>query len=171
MNIVLVGMPGSGKTAIGKLIAAELQREFLDVDEWIAATTGRDTSDHLAELGDNGFLDFECEISKQIQLANGVIATTGSNPLRADGINHLRKDSITIWMDVPLEIIEARVGKRKDGDTRIVGAQTMTFPEILAWRIKEYEKNHDLRFVVDREKPKAENAALLLQLLKNKNVC
>ena len=171
MNTIFVGMPGSGKTTIGKLVARELAREFVDVDKFIATTTGRDTADHLAELGDDGFLDFESETSRQINLEKGVIATTGSNPLRREGIEHLRRDGVTIWMDVPLELIEKRVGKRADGDSRIVGAQTMTLPEILAWRKKEYEKHHDLRFQLEEEKPKEEVAEMVLQLLRENNVC
>jgi len=170
MNIVFIGMPGCGKSRLARMIANKLGRPFVDVDEFIFQETGKDSAEHLAQLGDDKFLDFESEISQRINMENGVIATTGSNPLRQEGIDHLRKNAITVWLDVPIEIIEARVGKRKDGDSRIVGAQTMTFPEILSWRLTAYQNNHDIHFQLGKECPKQIIARRILNLLQQHGI-
>lgn len=169
-NIVLIGMPGSGKTKIGKLLAEKLNMDFVDIDEYIIEQTGRDTAEHLVELGDEAFLDFEANITKMLDKQNTVIASTGSVPLREDGIGHLRKNGILVWMDIPLEIIAERVKGRADGDSRIVGAQTMTLDEIRAFRLKKYEENHDLYFTITEELHPEETLNLLMNFLKENEV-
>lgn len=169
-NILLIGMPGSGKTAIGREVAKKMKKPFVDIDELILVLTGKDSAEHLKKLGDEKFLDFESKIAQKIKIKNGVIAASGSVPLRKIGIEHLKKDAITIWMDIPLNIIEARVKKRSDGDSRIVGAEKMTFNEILEWRKKTYQENHNIYFTLEEEKPKLEVVEMLLSLLRKNGI-
>jgi len=170
MNIVFVGMPGTGKSTIGKKIAEKLNKPFVDVDNFILAATGIDTADHLEKMTDDEFLDFEAKMVQGIEVKDGIIATSGSVPLRKQGIDYLRKNAVTIWMDVPLSIIKGRLGARSDGYARIVGAQKMTFEEILNWREKEYQKNNDIRFTLDKEMPKDDVVEMIFNLLKKNNI-
>ena len=163
-------MPGSGKTRIGEILAEELGREFIDVDEFILQETGQDSAEHLTRLGDQKFLEFEAEIVQKIHIENAVIATSGSVPLVSVGIEHLKKNGIVIWLHPPLESIEKRVAKRKDGATRIVGAQTKTLAEILAWRGAEYQRHQDLIFEIKSEMPKKEVAQKLVDFLREKEI-
>ena len=164
-KILLIGMPGSGKTTIGRIIAKKLKKDFIDFDEYIFRVTGKDSAEHLAELGDEKFLDFEAEIAERINGDNLVIASSGSVPLQRRGINHLRKNAKTVWIDVPLEIIKNRVKQRADGNTRIVGAQTMTFEEILQYRLKKYQQNHDIHVSLKKEMTPEKVADLILKKL------
>ena len=150
-NILLIGMPGSGKTTIGKSLAGKLNMSFVDVDEFILKQTGKDSAEHLQELGDEAFLDFEEGIAKKIKVNNTVIATSGSVPLRKDGIEHLKKNAVSIWLDVASETLEKRVKNREDGDSRIVGAQSKTLEDIFEWRKKAYQKNHSVRIKITDE--------------------
>lgn len=136
-------MPGSGKTKIGKLLAAELGREFVDVDEFIAHETGRDSAEHLEELGDEKFLEFEARLAQKIDAKNAVIAASGSVPLQPTGIEHLKKNAFAVWLRPPLATIAAHIGHRQTGDSRIVGAKTMTLAKIWEWREKAYTKHHN----------------------------
>ncbi|MFH0833977.1 MAG: shikimate kinase [Patescibacteria group bacterium] len=169
-NVILIGMPGSGKTRIGKILAEKLGRPFVDVDEFIFAETGKDSAEHLAELGDEKFLEFEAKLVQKIETANAVIATSGSVPLVDKGIEFLKKNGAVVWLRPPLEFIEKRVAQRRDGATRIVGAQTKTLAEILAWRESEYHKHQDLIFVIESEMPKEAAAEKLLEFLRAERI-
>ena len=149
MNILLIGMPGSGKTTIGKMLADKLQREFIDVDGFILAKTGKDSAEHLTELGDADFLQFEAELVKKIQVKNAVIAASGSVPLVPSGIEYLKKNAFIIWLKPSLDILKKHVNERTDGATRIVGLQTKTFEEIWEWRTQEYQKHHHAILEID----------------------
>jgi shikimate kinase len=169
MNILLIGMPGSGKTQIGRLLARKLDCDFIDVDELILQETGKDSAEHLAELGDAEFLKFEAALVRKIETENAVIATSGSVPLVKEGIEYLKKNAFAIWLKPPLEILKKRVDKRADGDTRIVGMQSKTFEEIWEWREKEYQKHHHAVLEIGEEVPKEEVVEKLIEILK-KNV-
>jgi len=164
-NLILIGMPGAGKTTFGREVASSLSKDFLDFDEFILAQTGRDTAEHLAEMGDDQFLDFERDLACRVEGKNLVIASSGSVPLRDDGINHLKKSGPTLWIDTDLQIIKKWVPARPDGDSRIVGADKMSFEEILAWRRKSYQQHADFHFQIDREKSVAEIVAELLDFI------
>jgi len=166
MNIILIGMPGSGKTRIGQILATKLGRKFVDVDDFILAETGKDSAEHLAKLGDAKFLEFESELVRRIDAENAVVATSGSVPLVPAGINFLKKNGVVIWLRPPLESIEKRVASRRDGATRIVGAQSKTLAEILEWRESEYLKHQNLIFKIEPEMPKELVAAKLIERLR-----
>ncbi|MFH1375391.1 MAG: shikimate kinase [Patescibacteria group bacterium] len=170
MNILLIGMPGSGKTKIGKLLAEKLGREFIDVDEFIEEISGKDVAEHLAALGDAEFLRFEAELVQKIDVDAAVIAASGSVPLVPEGIEHLKKNAFAIWLKPDHSIIEKRIGDRSDGKSRIVGAQTMTLQEIWEWREKEYAKHHHAILELQKEAPVAEMTEQVLDILKANNV-
>lgn len=164
-NILLIGMPGCGKTVIGKILAKKMHKNFIDVDEFIFEVTGKDSAEHLNKLGDERFLDFESEIVQKINKQNTIIASSGSVPLREKGLKHLQKNAITIWIDVPLSLIKKRIKNRSDGSTRIVGAQTTIFEEILNWRHKKYAKNHDIHYKLKEEISAKTNTEEILKLV------
>jgi len=165
-NVVLIGMPGCGKTTVGRILAEKMQKKFIDIDDLIIETTGKDAAEYLAELGDEGFLSFESKIAEGVDQDNAIIACSGSVPLEETGMSHLKEGAIVVWMDVPLELIKKRVGDRSDTTTRIVGAQTMTLDEILRLRHEKYNENKDIQFIVtDGEIPAEENADKIFTLL------
>jgi len=163
-------MPGSGKTRIGKMLAQKLECDFIDVDEFIVVKTGKDSAEHLAELGDAEFLKFEAELVKKINVEDTVIATSGSVPLVVEGIEHLKKNAFAIWLKPPLEILKKRIDKRADGDTRIVGMQSKTFEEIWEWREKEYQKHHHAVLEIGEKASKEEVVRKLIEILKKNAV-
>ncbi|MCF7836618.1 shikimate kinase [Candidatus Gracilibacteria bacterium] len=170
MNILLIGMPGSGKTRIGKMLARKLECDFIDVDEFILQETGKDSAEHLTELGDAEFLKFEAVLVKKINVENTVIAASGSVPLVAEGIEHLKKNAFAIWLRPPIEVLKKRVTARRDGATRIVGMQTRSFEEIWAWREVEYQKHHHAILETSEETPKEEVVEKLIEILKKNAV-
>ncbi len=102
-NIVLVGMPGSGKTTVGKLLAKELGREFIDTDEIIKSENG-DIAEIFNTKGESGFRNIETDVIKRVSALQGkVIATGGGAVLRQENIDFLRLNSKIYFLDRPLE--------------------------------------------------------------------
>ncbi len=106
-NIVLVGMPSSGKSTIGKLLAEELGREFIDTDEIIKSENG-DITAFFKEKGESGFRDIESEVIKRVSAMQGkVIATGGGSVLRRENVDFLKMNSKIYFLDRPLENLVA----------------------------------------------------------------
>lgn len=131
-NIILMGPPGCGKTTVGKILAKEFKKSFIDIDDYMEEKNNRTVASVLDELGDDKFLDFEAEQTFSINVENHIISTTGSSPLRPKAMQHLHKNGIVVYMDTPVEIIEARLHEMKVD--RIVGMKTQSIKEILDWR-------------------------------------
>lgn len=103
-NIVLTGMPGSGKSTVGKLLAEELGRPYLDTDTLIEEKTGKTPGQIILSQGEAAFRDVETEIIRQISPENGsVIATGGGVVLRKENVDLLRMNGKIVFLDRPLE--------------------------------------------------------------------
>ncbi len=104
-NIVLIGMPSSGKSTVGRLLADALGREWIDSDDCIVETAGRSISDIFTQDGEAAFRDLESEvIERQIANRNGlVVATGGGAILRDSNLDALRRNGRLVFLDRPLK--------------------------------------------------------------------
>lgn len=104
-NIVLVGMPGSGKTTVGKLLAEKLGFDFLDTDDEIVKKHGNIT-DIFASKGEKVFRDYESSVIKEVSSLQGkVIATGGGAVLRKENTDLLKRNGKIYFLDRPLHKI------------------------------------------------------------------
>lgn len=104
-NIVLIGMPGSGKSTIGKALSEALGKEFVDTDEIIVKEHGV-ISDIFEKRGEKYFRDLEAVAVKSVALKNNlVIATGGGAVLRGENVDYLKSNGFVIFLDRPLEDI------------------------------------------------------------------
>ncbi len=103
-NIVLCGMPGSGKSTVGALLAKELGRPFIDTDSLIIEQTGTEISDIFANQGEKVFRDIEEEIirEKVLPISGAVIATGGGAILRENNVRALKQNGKLFFLDRPL---------------------------------------------------------------------
>ena len=103
-NIVLVGMPGSGKTAIGAALAASLGRRLVDTDEVIAESTGMSIPDLFAEKGEAYFRELERRTVRELGAKSGLIISTGGG-VPMDERNHgpLRENGRVYYIERPLD--------------------------------------------------------------------
>ena len=105
-NIVLYGMPSSGKTTIGKFVADLLNREFIDTDEEIFKKTGRTPSDIINTDGEYFFRNIETEVVKEISSKSGVvIATGGGAVLREENVDALKLNGVLIYLKRDLRLL------------------------------------------------------------------
>lgn len=105
-NVVLIGMPGSGKTTLGKRIAEALGRTFIDLDILTAAREGRSIEEIFMESGEGYFRDCEERCVRQVSvLGNAVLSTGGGVVLRKANVEELRKNGYLVFIDRSLEKI------------------------------------------------------------------
>jgi len=108
-NIVLIGMPGSGKSTLGVILAKTLGVEFIDTDILIQKTKGRLLQDMIEQDGITAFLDIERDTILSLNVTNTVVATGGSAVLREQSMQHLKNNGVIVWLSLPCSIIERRV--------------------------------------------------------------
>ncbi|MBQ5841336.1 MAG: AAA family ATPase, partial [Clostridia bacterium] len=103
-NIVLVGMPGCGKTTVGRELADKLGMDFLDTDEEIERQTGRAVQEIFSTEGESAFRDIEERIVHQVSARlHTVIATGGGVILREENCRILRENGVLYFLDRPLD--------------------------------------------------------------------
>lgn len=110
MNICLIGMPSSGKSVLGKILAKKRQMRFLDLDTLIQKNTGKLLREIIEEKGREGFLRIEEETGASLSVENTVIAPGGSICYGEKAMKHLQKIARVIFLDLPYEEMEKRIG-------------------------------------------------------------
>ena len=117
-NIVFIGMPGSGKSTVGRALAALLSREFLDLDDWVTARAGKSISAIFAEEGEPAFRALESDaVRTAAELRGRVIATGGGCVLRQENMRLLGEHGLLIFLDRTPDLLMPS-GSRPLADTR-----------------------------------------------------
>ncbi len=105
-NIVLIGMPSSGKSTVGDILRDRLKRDFYDTDTIIRERFGDEIPEIFKKLGEEGFRKLESEAVREISSVCGaVIATGGGVPLRRDNVNALKKNGKLFYLDRPIRLL------------------------------------------------------------------
>jgi shikimate kinase len=112
-SIVMVGMPGCGKSALGKRLAPRLGLPFLDVDEEIERAAGKTVKEIFADHGESSFRDGERKVIARL-LASGpqVLATGGGALMNAETRANIRRSGVSIWVKADAALLVRRVTKR-----------------------------------------------------------
>ncbi len=99
-NIVLTGMPGSGKTTVGKVLAKRLGRKLVDTDKVIVEEQGRPITEIFAEIGEEGFRNLETDVIRRVSKETGcIIATGGGAILRTENVDALKSNGAVVFLD------------------------------------------------------------------------
>lgn len=143
----MIGMPGSGKSTVGVLLAKALGCLFTDVDLLISHKAKKPLQRILDEDGLEAFLALEEEVGSRLYAENTVIATGGSMVLSDKAMRHLKTLGTVVYIDVPFEEIERRVTNIK---TRgIVFHPNETLADVYRERKPLYERWADLTVKVE----------------------
>lgn len=112
-NIILIGMPGAGKSTIGVILAKTLGMDFLDSDLVICRETGKTLQRILDEDGLTAFLRLEEQIVCGLTPQKTVLATGGSVPMSDNAMEHLKNQGTVIYLEVGLEELRTRLSNIK----------------------------------------------------------
>ena len=148
-NIVLIGMPGAGKSTVGVLLAKTLGYAFLDTDLVIQEQEGRLLQDLVDELGVEAFLDREADAICSVDCDRTVIATGGSVVCRDGAMEHLKDLGRIVYLQLPLEELERRLHNISTRGIAMAPGETLA--HIYDYRSPLYQKYADLTVAVDRQ--------------------
>lgn len=141
-NITLIGMPASGKSTIGVLLAKRLGYSFVDVDIVIQEKTGRLLKEIIAREGPEGFLRVEEQVNAGLEVRHSVIAPGGSVIYGERAMQHLKKISEVVYLKLSYEELEHRLGDLTDRG--VVLREGMTLRDLYEERRPLYEKYADI---------------------------
>jgi shikimate kinase len=114
-SIVLVGMPGSGKSAIGRRLAPRLDLQFVDADEEIERAAGKTIKEIFAEHGEAYFRSGERKVIARLLTAGPQVLATGGGALMSeDTRSNIRRSGVSIWVKADLPVLVRRVAKRSN---------------------------------------------------------
>ena len=143
-NIVLIGMPSSGKSSIAKRLAAKLQKEFLDSDALIEEKIAMKIKDFLNKDNEKEFRDIETDVIKDISKKNNLVISTGGGVIkRKENMDALRKNSVIIFIDRPLNLLQAT-------NDRPLSSNRNDLQKLYLERYELYEKYSDIKVVNDK---------------------
>ena len=141
-NITLVGMPASGKSTVGVLLAKRLGYSFVDVDIVIQEKEGRLLKEIIAEEGLNGFMEVENRVNAGLSVHNSIIAPGGSVIYGEEAMEHLKEISTVVYLKLSYEAVEARLGNLVDRG--VVLKDGMTLRDLYEERVPYYERYADI---------------------------
>ena len=146
-NIVLIGMPGVGKSTIGVILAKVLGYQFIDTDLVIQKEEGQLLKDIIAKVGPEGFIEVENRINASIEAENSIIATGGSVIYGRKAMEHLSTIGTIIYLSLPFEELEKRLSDIKGRGVVLKEGQTLK--DLYYERTPLYEKYADI--VIDEK--------------------
>lgn len=140
-NIILVGMPGSGKSTLGILLAKKIHYGYIDSDSVIVAKEGKLLPELISEFGNEGFLELEARVNASITANRCVIATGGSAVYRGDVIEKMKENGIVVYLKISYDEVESRLGDLKKRG--VVLKDGFTLRDLYNERAPLYEKYAD----------------------------
>ncbi|MBR6574271.1 MAG: shikimate kinase [Clostridia bacterium] len=136
-NIILIGMPGSGKSSVGVVLAKALGYDFLDGDLLIQSREGALLQELLDSRGTEAFLDLEGEVLSSIRCQRTVIAPGGSCVCRAKAMEHLRSLGTVVYLRLSYDEMAGRIHNLATRGIALAPGQTLK--QVYDWRVPLYE--------------------------------
>ena len=158
-NIVLIGMPGVGKSTVGVVLAKALGYQFVDADLLIQEAEGKLLSELIEEHGTDGFIEIENRVNSQIQTHRSVIATGGSVVYGKEAMEHLKSIGTVVYLKQNLRVLQRRLRNLKGRGVVLKEGQTLV--DLYKERTVLYEKYADI--TVDQYKQSIEQTLKALR--------
>ena len=141
-NIILIGMPGAGKSTVGVVLAKSLGFTFMDSDLLIQDKYKKLLHEIIEERGIEGFWQVENEVNAGIETENAVIATGGSVIYEAEAMEHLKSIGTVVYLKLSCEELAIRLGDLNERGVTLKPGQDLT--GLYEERIPYYEKYADV---------------------------
>ena len=156
-KVILIGMPGCGKSTVGKLVSKELNLNFFDMDKYIENMTSR-TIPQLFEQGEDYFRDFETLACKELSEKSDILISSGGGVIkRKENIEILKKEGYIIFIDRPLEELlnDVDISTRpllKDGREKLIKLYEERYELYKSSADKIVKNDKDIREIVEKVK-------------------
>lgn len=137
-NIILIGMPGSGKSSVGVVLAKALGYRFLDVDLLIQEREGALLQELLDRDGVERFLDMERDAICSVDCRRTVVAPGGSCVCREEAVAHMRRLGTVVYLKLSLEEVESRIHNLATRGIALQPGQTIA--DVYEYRTPLYER-------------------------------
>ena len=141
-NIILIGMPASGKSTAGVILAKVLGKKFVDTDLYIQDRENKLLRDIIKEKGLSGFLSIEEDVLSALDETNAVIATGGSAVYSVEGMNHLKRIGKVVYLKVGKEELFKRLKNIRERGVVLRDGETLE--EMYDERCRLYEMYADV---------------------------
>lgn len=148
-NIILIGMPGCGKSTLGVVLAKKLGYRFVDSDLLIQEKYGKTLERLIEQYGDAGFIQLENDVNCSIEAERTVIATGGSAVYGKAAMEHFKEIGTVIYLEVPEAELEERLGSLKERG--VVSNGKSSVEEIYNDRKKLYRRYADITMHQDKK--------------------
>lgn len=137
-NIILIGMPGAGKSTVGVVLAKNLGMNFMDSDLVIQEQEGRMLHELISEYGSEGFLKIEDRVNAGLNPRNSIVATGGSVVYCENAMSHLGEIGIVCYLKISYEGLKERLGDLTQRGVVLKDGQTLK--DLYDERTPLYEK-------------------------------
>lgn len=156
MNIVLIGLRGSGKSTIGNLLSEKLNMKFIDADIYLVNKSGKSIPVIVKEFGWDNFRDLEEKIIKEISQKKEIIIATGGGVVeRQNNIINLKKSGKLVWLNAKVTTLVARVGNDPNRPPLTDSKSLEEEMKVMFNKRKRlYQKAADLIITTDNKSPK-----------------
>lgn len=141
-NIILIGMPGVGKSTVGVILAKILGYHFIDSDLVIQHQENRLLKEIIEQEGIDGFLTIENRVNAELNAEKSIIATGGSAVYGEEAMKHFQQTGTIVYLKVEFDELKNRLGNIKNRG--VVVRQNQTLFDIYEERIPLYEKYADI---------------------------
>ena len=161
-NIILIGMPGAGKSTLGVGLAKAVGYDFIDTDLLIQRQAGMTLGDYLHNHGYLALRRLEAEVIQGLDSTSTVIATGGSAVYSDEAMYHLKASGYVVYLQCTLDVLDGRIASMSDRGIAAPSGQTLA--DVQAERIPRYEHFADLTVEVSRQDSEQALANILQQL-------
>lgn len=140
-NIIFIGMPASGKSTVGVVVAKRLGYDFVDTDLLIQKQEGRLLKDIIADVGNEAFLEIENQVNRDLMVDNAVISPGGSVIYCEEAMLHFKQIGTVVYLKTSYEDIYTRISNAKNRGVVLKEGQTLK--ELYDERVILFEKYAD----------------------------
>jgi len=141
-NIILIGMPGSGKSTVGVILAKMMARPYLDTDILIQLVEGRTLQEIVDQQGHMALRAIEERVLLDVRCDSHIIATGGSAAYSSKAMIHLKKNGIIVFLDSDLPTLKSRISNY---ETRgLAKRPEQSFADLFKERLELYTRYADL---------------------------
>lgn len=148
-NVVLIGMPGSGKSTLGIVLAKIINKDFLDADIVIQNQCDKTLQKLIDAMGPDGFIEVENQILRGLTAENTVIATGGSAVYSDEAMQHLAEIGTVVYLKISYEQLVNRLSDLQERGVVLKGGIGMSLRELYDERLPLYEKYAGITVDVD----------------------